>query len=82
MSNLIYLTTERLIIRDPRLTDIDDWHRLLSDKKNMHFLQDIMTTTHDESRRNLKAFKLLRKLYHSTKISWRPRRESNARPTA
>ena len=53
MSNAVYLTTERLIIRDPKLTDIDDWHRLLSDNQNMYFLQDIMTATHDESLRNL-----------------------------
>ena len=53
MSDLVYLTTERLIIRDPELTDIEGWHRLLSDNKNMYFLQDIMTNTIDESRRNL-----------------------------
>ena len=53
MSNAVYLTTERLVIRDPELNDIDGWHRLLSDNQNMYFLQDIMTNTIDESRHNL-----------------------------
>jgi hypothetical protein len=30
---MIQLTTERLIIRDPLPSDIDGWHRLLSDPK-------------------------------------------------
>jgi len=50
---MIQLKTERLIIRDPLPTDIDDWHRLLSDPKTMYYLPDIMTRTLDESRKNL-----------------------------
>jgi len=50
---MIKLTTERLIIRDPLLTDIDNWHRLLSDVETMYYLQDILTHTHEESRQNL-----------------------------
>jgi ribosomal-protein-alanine N-acetyltransferase len=49
------LTTQRLIIRDPLPSDIDGWHRLLSDPKTMYYLQDIMTHSLDESRQNLEA---------------------------
>ena len=49
------IETERLIIRDPLLSDIDGWHRLLSDVDAMYYLQDIMTHSLDESRENLKA---------------------------
>jgi ribosomal-protein-alanine N-acetyltransferase len=44
-----------LIIRDPLPSDIDGWHRLLSDAKTMYYLQDIMTHSPDESRQNLDA---------------------------
>ena len=50
---MIRLKTKRLIIRDPLPTDIDEWHRLLSDSKTMYYLPDIMTHSLDESRRNL-----------------------------
>lgn len=50
---MIRLTTERLIIRDPQPTDIDGWHRLMSDPKTMYYLQDIMTHSLEESRQNL-----------------------------
>ena len=50
---MIHLTTARLVIRDPLTTDIDDWHRLLSDPKTMYYLEDIMTSSLDESRENL-----------------------------
>jgi len=50
---MIQLTTERLIIRDPLLTDIDDWHRLLSDSETMYYLQDILTHSLEESEQNL-----------------------------
>ena len=53
--SMIRLKTKRLIIRDPLPTDIDDWHRLLSDSKTMYYLPDIMTLSLDESRRNLDA---------------------------
>ena len=52
---MIRLTTERLIIRDPLPTDIDDWYRLLSNPDTMYHLQDIMTHSFEESRQNLKA---------------------------
>jgi len=50
---MVKLTTKRLIIRDPLLTDIDDWHRLLSDDKTMYYLQDIKTPSLEKSRENL-----------------------------
>ena len=50
---MIKITTERLIIRDPILTDFENWHRLLSDPKVMYFPDDIMTHSEDESRKNL-----------------------------
>jgi ribosomal-protein-alanine N-acetyltransferase len=52
---MIQLTTERLLIRDPLPSDIDGWHRLLSDHITMYYLPDIMTRTLDESRQNLEA---------------------------
>jgi ribosomal-protein-alanine N-acetyltransferase len=52
---MIHLTTERLVIRDPLPTDINDWHRLLSDPKTMYYLLDIMTRSLDESQQNLEA---------------------------
>jgi len=50
---MIHLSTKRLFIRDPLPSDIDGWHRLLSDPKTMYFLPDIMTRSLDESRQNL-----------------------------
>lgn len=52
---MIHLVTERLIIRDPLSTDINDWHRLMSDPKTMYYLQDIMTHSLEESRQNLET---------------------------
>lgn len=52
---MIQLITERLIIRDPKTADLDDWHRLMSDKKTMYYLQDIMTHSLEESRQNLET---------------------------
>ena len=50
---MIQLTTERLIIRDPLITDIDSWHRLLSNVETMYYLQDILTHSFEESKQNL-----------------------------
>ena len=52
---MIRLTTNRIIIRDPLLTDIDAWHRLLCDPKTMYYLPDIMTRSLEESRNNLET---------------------------
>ena len=47
--------TERLIIRPYEEKDLHDYHRLFSDKKNMYFLDDIWTSTLEESHESLKA---------------------------
>jgi len=52
---MIHLTTKRLIIRDPLQTDINHWHRLMSDSKAMYYLPDIMTHSLAESRQNLET---------------------------
>ncbi|MCL2171403.1 MAG: GNAT family N-acetyltransferase [Defluviitaleaceae bacterium] len=49
----IRLVTERLIIRNPNMDDLDNWHKLLSDGYNMRFLRDIRTQYKSESRKNL-----------------------------
>jgi len=50
---MIHLQTSRLIIRDPLLTDLENWHSLISNPKTMYYVQDIMTHSKDESLRNL-----------------------------
>lgn len=50
---MIFLMTERLIIRDHVYTDLEDMHRLLSDSKAMYYLSDIKTETINETKDNL-----------------------------
>lgn len=50
---MIRFKTDRLIIREPKITDLADWHRLMSDPKTMYYLQDIMTHSLEESKENL-----------------------------
>lgn len=49
----IYLETERLILRDHQIEDCMTHHELLSDAESMYYMQDIMTHSMDESRKNL-----------------------------
>ena len=51
---MVRLETERLILRQYEEGDLRDYHKLMSDKKNMYFLSDITTDTLDESRGSLK----------------------------
>lgn len=51
---MIRLETERLVIRPYEEKDLADLHKLLSDKKNMYFLDDITTNTLEETHENLK----------------------------
>ncbi len=51
----ICLETERLRLRDHKMEDLDTHHRLFSDKESMHYLEDIMTNSIEESRENLLA---------------------------
>ena len=50
---MIKLYTNRLIIRDYVLNDLNNHHDLLSDSKVMYYLQDIKTNTIEESKENL-----------------------------
>lgn len=55
MSNFIYMETDRLVLRDHTLEDIYTHHALISNEEVMYYLQDIKTTTMEESRVNLQA---------------------------
>ncbi|MDE5824785.1 MAG: GNAT family N-acetyltransferase [Lachnospiraceae bacterium] len=46
---MIYLETERLILRDYREDDFDEYYRLKSDPKTMYYLQDIQLFTKEEA---------------------------------
>lgn len=50
---MIFLETERLIVRDHLIEDLEGLHALLSDVDNTHFIQDLRTKTTDETRENL-----------------------------
>lgn len=47
---MIYLETERLILRDYCESDFDEYYRLKSDSKTMYYLQDIQLFTEEEAR--------------------------------
>jgi len=47
------LETERLIIRTYKNSDLPEYHKLLSDKRNMYFLDDIATSSYEESQESL-----------------------------
>lgn len=46
---MIYLETERLILRDYREEDFNDYYRLKADAKTMYYLQDIQLFTKEEA---------------------------------
>ena len=50
---MITLLTDRLLIRDHVIEDLDTHHVLLSDETVMYYLQDILTKTIEESKINL-----------------------------
>ena len=52
---MIRLETQRLILRQYKEDDLPDYHRLMSNKENMYFLDDITTNTLEESLDSLKA---------------------------
>ena len=52
---MIILETDRLIIRDYKESDLEDMHRLWSDKETMYFLDDIMTNAIEETAKRLKT---------------------------
>ena len=48
---MIIMETDRLIIRDYKETDLNDMHRLWSDKKTMYYLDDIWSETIEDTRK-------------------------------
>ncbi len=46
---MIYLETERLILRDYRESDFNEYYQLKSDSKTMYYLQDIQLFTQEEA---------------------------------
>ena len=46
---MIYLETERLILRDYHDKDFNDYYRLKSDTRTMYYLQDIQLFTEEEA---------------------------------
>ncbi|MBD5434097.1 MAG: GNAT family N-acetyltransferase [Treponema sp.] len=46
---MIYLETERLILRDYREDDFNEYYRLKADYKTMYYLQDIQLHTKEEA---------------------------------
>ena len=48
------LETERLIIRQYEESDLPEYHKMMSNRQNMYYLDDIVTNTLEESRESLK----------------------------
>jgi ribosomal-protein-alanine N-acetyltransferase len=53
-TDMLRLETTRLYLRQYEEEDLPEYHRLLSDKANMYYLNDITTSSMDESRASLK----------------------------
>lgn len=49
---MIKLETERIVVRDPVMDDLELHHKLLSDEKVMYYLPDIKTHSFEESKEN------------------------------
>lgn len=49
---MIYLETERLILRDYREDDFDDYFRLKADSETMYYLQDIQLFSKEEAEKD------------------------------
>jgi ribosomal-protein-alanine N-acetyltransferase len=52
---MVQIESERLILRDYKETDLDDMHRLWSDKETMYYLDDILCETIEDSTKYLKT---------------------------
>ena len=50
---MVKIETDRLILRDYKETDLDDMHRLWSDKETMFYLEDIFCKTIEETTKYL-----------------------------
>ena len=53
-NHIMLLETERLILRQYTEGDLHEYFKLLSDKQNMYYLNDIITHTLEEARESLK----------------------------
>ncbi|MDR2168415.1 MAG: GNAT family N-acetyltransferase [Clostridiales bacterium] len=51
---MVILETDRLILRDYLEADLEDMHRLWSDRDTMHYLDDIATDSIDETAKYLR----------------------------
>ena len=49
------METDRLIVRDEIESDLNDMHRLWSDKETMHYLDAVLMNTIEETAKNLKS---------------------------
>ena len=52
---MVVMETDRLIIRDELETDLNDMHRLWSDKETMYYLDDIWSNSIEDTAENLKV---------------------------
>ena len=50
---MMNLETERLILRQYSENDLPEYFKLLSDRQNMYYLDDIITDTLEEARESL-----------------------------
>jgi RimJ/RimL family protein N-acetyltransferase len=50
---LVILESDRLLMRNYKESDLDDYHRMMSDKKNMYFLTGLITNSIEESQKSL-----------------------------
>ena len=51
--NMIYLETDRLILRDYSADDIDAYYRLKTDEQTMYYMQDIKLDSFDAAKEEL-----------------------------
>jgi ribosomal-protein-alanine N-acetyltransferase len=51
---MIPLESQRLILRSYKESDLPEYHQMMSDRVNMHYLQDIVTRSLEESRVSLR----------------------------
>ena len=58
---MIYLETERLILRDYCEGDFNEYYRLKTDSKTIYYLQDIQLFTKEEAYEDRKRKKITRR---------------------
>jgi ribosomal-protein-alanine N-acetyltransferase len=50
---MVTLESDRLVLRNYQASDLPDYHKMMSDKVNMYYLNDITTNSLDESQKSL-----------------------------